>query len=90
MVDKRLDKCQRMAKGDKSLASEIAFLQRVKETLDAGKPVRSMEMNTEEQAMIQQIFLLTTKPVIYAANMDESAFQKYETQNLFYQKLIHH
>ncbi len=88
MVEKRLDKCQRMAKGDKSLVTEIAFLQRVKETLDAGKPVRSMEMTEEEQEMINQVFLLTTKPVIYAANMDEIAFQNYETNNPFYQKLV--
>ena len=88
MVEKRLDKYQRMAKGDKSLLAEVFFLERVKQVLDAGQPVRSMEMTDEEQEMIRQVFLLSSKPVIYAANMDEAGFKNYRDDNPHYQKLF--
>jgi hypothetical protein len=88
MVEKRLDKAIRMSKGNKAMDLEIKLLTRVKEALDAGLPARSLEYNEEEQSLMSQIFLLTTKPVIYAANMDEKAFQNYENDNPFYQKLL--
>ena len=88
MVEKRLDKAVRSSKGNKAMDYEIKLLTRVKEALDEGKPARSIDYNEEEQAIMKEIFLLTTKPVIYAANMDENAFKDYETNNAFYHKLV--
>lgn len=45
------------------------------ETLEAGKPARSVECNEDEALLLSDVALLTTKPVIYAANMSEEDFQ---------------
>lgn len=87
MVEKRLDKCRKMLKGDKSLAGEIALLERVKEALDNGLPARSLDYSEEEKAMLAQISLLTLKPVVYAANMDEAGFQNYAQENPYFAAL---
>ncbi len=72
-LDHRLDRSRKLAKGNKSLEAEVAFLERVREALSDGKTVRSVEMNDDERAIISEIALLTSKPVIYAANIDEAS-----------------
>ena len=88
MVEKRLDKCRKMLKGDKSLAGEIELLERVKAALEEGLPARSLDYTEEEKGMLAQVALLTLKPVVYAANMDETAFQNYETENPYFAALV--
>ena len=87
MVEKRLEKCRKMLKGDKSMAAEISLLEKIKELLEDGKPARSYDYDEAEGELIRQISLLTLKPVLYAANMDEASFQNYETENPYYQKV---
>ena len=71
-VDRRIDKAKKNSKsGDKKYLHEIEFLERIKAHLDSGKPVRSMELTDDERAAADELFLLTTKPVIYAANIAE-------------------
>ena len=71
-VEKRLDKARKNSKsGDKKYQSEIDLLERMQKELEAGRPVRAMELNEEERAMAEEMFLLTTKPVIYVANVAE-------------------
>jgi len=71
-VEKRLDKSRRLQKtGDKKILGEIALLEKLKVVLEAGKPARSLELDEEEQALLQSMFLLTSKPVIYVANVSE-------------------
>lgn len=88
MVDRRLDKARKMGKVDKSFAPEIALLEKVAALLADGLPARSYDYNEEEREIIDSISLLTIKPVIYAANMDENAFKNYETENPHFQKLV--
>jgi GTP-binding protein YchF len=88
MIEKRLQKCTKMLKGDKSIQAEIDMLNSLKEFLEDGNPARNYEFSDKEKDMISQISLLTTKPVLYAANMDESAFQNYETDNEYYKKVV--
>ncbi len=72
-VEKRIDKAKKNARGgDKSFLAEAELLQRAYAHLESGKPVRSMDMTDDEKKMIDQQFLLTTKPVIYAANISEN------------------
>lgn len=74
MIDRRIDRTSKAMKGDKSLAAEVDFLKRVKEALENEKPARSVECTDEEKAMLQEVALLTSKPVIYACNMSEADF----------------
>lgn len=71
-VDKRIAKSEKMLKtNDKHFAVELAAFKRVKETLEAGKPVRVMTLNEEEQAIVDEACFLTAKPILYVANMSE-------------------
>ena len=71
-VEKRIERNRKLQKsGDKKLLSEAALLERMKAHLEGGKPVRTLTEDAEEQALIRQMFLLTSKPVIYVANIAE-------------------
>ena len=73
-VEKRIRKAQGTAKtGNKKARVELAFLQRVMQHLETGRPVRAMDLSAEEKALLKPIFLLTMKPVLYCANVDEDS-----------------
>ena len=74
MIDRRIDRVSKAMKGDKSLGKELDFLKRVKEALENEKPARSVECDDDEAAMLAEVALLTSKPVIYACNMSENDF----------------
>ena len=75
-VDKFLDKVSRVAKsGDKDAQRQAALLEKVKTHLDEAKPVRSMELTKEDRADLYSLHLLTAKPVMYIANVDEEGFE---------------
>jgi GTP-binding protein YchF len=75
-VDKFLDKVSRVAKsGDKDAQRQAALLEKVKAHLDEAKPVRSMELTKEDRVDLYSLHLLTTKPVMYIANVDEEGFE---------------
>ena len=71
-VQKRMDKAQKMIKtGDKKYAFEADLAARVLAHLEKGLPARTFRASEEESAVIRDWFLLSTKPVIYAANISE-------------------
>ncbi len=74
MLEKRLDKTKKLLKGDKKYQVDIDLFERILAALDEGKAARSVEMNEEEQKIISEVALLTTKPIIYAANMSDADF----------------
>ncbi|WP_281883211.1 redox-regulated ATPase YchF [Paenibacillus sp. YYML68] len=72
-VDKRIERSRKNMKGgDKKYAQEVECLERVKEALYNEKPARSVELTDEERLLIRDLHLLTMKPVLYAANVNES------------------
>jgi len=74
-VEKFLDKVSRVAKsGDKDAQRQTIVLEKVKAHLDEAKPVRTLNLNKEELADLYSLHLLTTKPVMYIANVDEEGF----------------
>ncbi len=74
-VEKQLQKVTRTAKGgDKEAIAMKALLEKLQPHLDQGKPVRSLALNDSEQALCQQLHLLTTKPTMYIANVNEDGF----------------
>lgn len=76
MLERKIDRTKKAMKGDKSLASEVELYERVKEALEAGKLAKSLEYTEEEEALMRDLFLITMKPVIYAANVAEDDFSK--------------
>ena len=73
-AEKRLDKAKKDAKGDKKALADVELFERVKQTLESEKPIRSMELDEDEYKKVYAANFLTIKPVIYAANMSESDF----------------
>ena len=75
-VEKSLEKATRMAKtGDKKILARKALLERVRDHLDQGLPVRSLGLDEEEQAELRELHLLTIKKVLYIANVSEEGFE---------------
>lgn len=72
LVEKRLSKVEKQAKADKSLLSEVEVLKKVKEVLEAGKSARTLELQDEENKILKSYQLLSSKPIIYVANVAES------------------
>ncbi|MEM8488274.1 MAG: redox-regulated ATPase YchF [Bacteroidota bacterium] len=71
-LEKRIDKTRKQTKtGDKKAKEELAFYERVEAHLNAGKASRSFEVKKEEEAWMRSLFLLTRKPLLYAANVSE-------------------
>ena len=74
-VEKSLDRVTRVAKsGDKDAQLQVALLEKVKVHLNTAQPVRTLELYKEEKADLKSLHLLTCKPVMYIANVDEEGF----------------
>ncbi len=71
VLSRRIDRVRKQSKGDKSLLEELAFLERLKEHLEDGKPARSIDRTEKEDEFLLEMQLLSAKPVIYAANLSE-------------------
>lgn len=74
MVQRRVEKAQKAAKGDKKFLHEVDVFQDLAKHLDAGKSARTFDCTDDDKALIATSDLLTRKPIIYAANMDEDGF----------------
>ena len=74
MIDRKIERTKKALKGDKTLAGELALYERVKEALEAGKLAKSLDYTDEELDLMKEVFLITMKPVIYAANVAEDDF----------------
>ena len=83
-VNKRLEKSQKsLRNGDKKLAQEVDLLNKLKTVLEDEKPVRSYPASADEQELIRSFFLITSKPVIYCANISEvSTTNSMEAENV--------
>ena len=71
-VDKKIQRCEKMAKTDPKAKVELAVLQKCKTHLEQGKSIRSLDLSKEDRTAIADSFLLTEKPVMYVANVDEA------------------
>ena len=87
MVDRRIDRAKKAAKGDKKYLAEIDFLERLKTHLENGKSARGFDYTDEERELIKSTPLLSAKPVIYAANLSEDDFVNNIETNENYQKV---
>lgn len=71
LLERRLEKSKKAAKGDKSLSTEIELIQKALESLEKGKSVRTLDLSPEENEIVKSFNLLSSKPVIYVANVAE-------------------
>jgi GTP-binding protein YchF len=72
-VEKRRDKTQRVAKtGDKDAKRDLEIIEKLLPVLEEGRPARSVDLTDDEKAVVKSWFLISIKPTIYAANVDEN------------------
>ncbi|QNL20800.1 redox-regulated ATPase YchF [Hyphobacterium sp. CCMP332] len=84
-IQKRIDKEEKVAKsGDKVARQKIEVYNKIKDALSKGLNARVVEVNDMENEIVEEAQLLTTKPVIYVANVDESGLKE---NNHFYNEL---
>ena len=86
MVNRRIEKAQKAAKGDKKFLHEVDVFKGLAEHLNAGKSARTYECSEDDMALIATSDLLSLKPIIYAANTDEDGFTNLEG-NQYYQQV---
>lgn len=87
-VDKKVSRVERAAKsGDIKMKKELSTLQQYRDALQAGKNARTVQVSDEERVAVADLQLLTAKPVIYVANVDEGSIH---TGNKFVDALKNH
>ena len=86
MVNRRIDRATKAAKGDKKFLKEVEIFKGLAEHLNAGKSARTYECDEDEAAIIATSDLLSLKPIIYAANTDEEGFTNLDG-NEYYQQV---
>ena len=86
MVNRRIEKAAKAAKGDKKFLHEVDVFKGLAEHLNAGKSARTYECDDDDMALIATSDLLSLKPIIYAANTDEDGFTDLDG-NRYYQQV---
>ncbi|RYG50318.1 MAG: redox-regulated ATPase YchF [Chitinophagaceae bacterium] len=84
-VEKKIGRTEKQAKSDPKLKAELEVLLRCKQQLEQGKNIRGLDLSKEERVAIADLFLLTEKPVLYVANVDEGSMH---TGNKFSETLL--
>jgi hypothetical protein len=86
MVERRIDKAQKAAKADKKFLHEAQVFSQLKDWLNDGNSARSFPCDEEDREIVATAELLSLKPVIYAANLDEDGFAGWQ-ENAYYQQV---
>jgi GTP-binding protein YchF len=84
-VEKKMQRSEKMAKTDPKAKVEVEILKKCLAHLEQGKSIRSLGLSKEESLAISDIFLLTEKPVMYVANVDEKSMHN---GNVYSDKLV--
>ena len=89
VLGRRLEKSRKLVRGgEKKYAAEVEFLERVEKVLQDGKTARTIDYTEDELEIISEVALLTTKPVIYAANVAESDYSRPAEENPFVKQVM--
>lgn len=72
MLERRIQKTKKAIKGDKSLQIEMSILERLMAVLEEGRSARTLPFTKEEQIFVKSLNLLSSKPIIYVANVSEN------------------
>ena len=72
VLERRMEKGVKLARsGDKKAKAEYEIMEKVKAHLEANKPIRTLELNEDEEAFVKSLFMITSKPVLYSCNISE-------------------
>lgn len=74
-IDKKIESVKKKIKADKRFQDELNILEKIKNTLEQGKPARSLNFTDEEIILLKETFLLTMKPILYIANISEQQIE---------------
>ena len=77
-LEKRIEKAKKMLKADKKYQLELNVLEKMQLALEEGKPARSVFLTDEERELIKEVLLLTSKPILYIANVSEMQLDNIE------------
>jgi GTP-binding protein YchF len=80
--ERRVKDSKAAGKMGEEAKADVAVYDKLKTALDAGKPARSVPLTDEEKPRAKELFLLTAKPVLYVANVDEAQLAKLDTDPL--------
>lgn len=86
-VEKRIEKTQKLLKGDKTLQKQLDLFNKILEALNAGCTARSVDISDDERELLGDLNLLTLKPTIYVANVSEDEAAEVSPDNEMYNKL---
>ncbi|WP_036728806.1 redox-regulated ATPase YchF [Peptoniphilus mikwangii] len=86
-IEKRLSKTEKQLKGDKKLLPEVELLKKLKDVLEKGKPARNVKLSEDEEKLIKNYALLSSKPIIYVANVSEDDISSNIDENKFVKKV---
>lgn len=87
IVERRIERAKKILKGDKSAQKEIDLLEKILALLNEGKKANAAEYTKDELELLKDVPLLSAKPVIYVANVNEDTIGKDLSQNEYYMKL---
>ena len=88
MLERRMEKSIKLVRsGDKTAKYEYAIMEKIKEQLEANKPARTLEFTEDEQVFVKSLFLITSKPVLYACNISEDDVMEGNFDNDYVKKV---
>ena len=87
VLERRIERTQKLLKGDKTQAAALELYERVMKALSDGKTARSLEYTPDELALLEDVSLLTIKPIIYVANVSEDEAAGVSDDNELYKKI---
>ncbi|MBQ2726715.1 MAG: redox-regulated ATPase YchF [Clostridia bacterium] len=86
-LEKRIDKTAKLLKGDKTLQGQLDLYNKILDALNEGKTARSVELTDAERELLDDVNLLTLKPIIYVANVSEDEASGVSDDNMMYKSL---
>jgi len=90
-VEKRIDKLKKQSKSaDKAILRSLSIAEKIKEDLDKGTQARDLKLDEEEQEVMKEMMLLTSKPVVYVCNVDDSSVDKGNPYTEAFKKALSH
>ena len=88
VLERRMERSMKQVRsGDKKAKEEYDVMERLKAHLEANKPARTLEATEDEEAFVKSLFLITSKPVLYACNISEDDMMEGNTNNAYVQKV---
>ena len=87
LLERRIDKTQKMLKGDKRYQGEMALLEQLLKHLNSGLSARTFDCSPEDEELLSDLDLLSQKPVLYAANLEESQLRDQVDKNPLYRAI---